>query len=147
MHTFMIWVLTSGDLPKDPHNIDGCIDTLVHYLNSACKELPRSKFKKNVRPFWNEHLNDLKAIKVKCHRIWKEAGRPRGDNQLYINHKQARKNFMYELRKVQKDYERKEIDEIIFAAHSSKDKFKKRLRKLDNPAKTMSLPYAILLVK
>ena len=115
--------------PKNPKNIDECISQMVHTLTSASAELPHTKFKKNVRPYWDPTLTELKRVKVRCHRIWRDAQRPRGEDQLYLNHKQARKNFMNELRQVQKDYERREIDEIIYAAHSNKNKFWKKVRK------------------
>ena len=65
-----------------------------------------------------------------CHRLWKEAGRPRNPlSELFINDKKAMKNFMQELRKVQKDYEKKEIDDIVTDAYSNKDKFWKMVKK------------------
>ena len=115
--------------PKNLKNIDECISQMVHTLTSASTELPRTKFKKNVRPYWKPTLAELKRVKVRCHHIWRDAHRPRGENQLYLNHKQARKNFMNELRQVQKDYERREIDEVIYAAHSNKNTFWKKVRR------------------
>ena len=115
--------------PKNSENIDECINQMVRTLTSASTELPRTKFKNNVRPYWNPTLTKLKRVKVECHRLWRDAQCPRGEIQLYLNHKQARKNFMNELRQVKKDYERREIDEIIFAAHSNKTKFWKKVKK------------------
>ena len=115
--------------PKSPESIDECINQMVHNLTTASNELPRSRFRKNVRPFWNLHLTELKRAKVECHKLWKEAKRPRGENPLYLNHKQAKKNFMRELRRVQKDYERNEIDGIIRDAHSNKNRFWRKIKK------------------
>ena len=114
----------------NPNEIDDCIGHMVTHLNGACKNFSRTRFRKNVRPYWNPELNRLKRNKVNCHRLWKEAGRPRDPlSELFINHKKARKDFMRELKRVQKDYERKEIDDIVSDAYSNKDKFWKRVKK------------------
>ena len=84
---------------NNPMEIDSAIDSLVGILVESSKSLPRTRFRKNVKPFWNSQLTDLKRHKVDCHRAWREAGRPRDPfDSLYINHKSARKSFLSELK-------------------------------------------------
>ena len=125
-----------------PDDIDRIIDELVGTLVDAGKKLPHSKYRKNVKPFWNAQLTQLKKQKVDCHRMWKAAGRPRSDdNILYINHKAARKAFLSELKRVQRDHDKKEVDNIIYAAMRDKGKFWKRIKRIRNP--TQSEVFAI----
>ena len=115
-------------------DIDSVINKLVKSLSEEGEKLPRSKFKSNVKPYWNATLTDLKGVKVRCHRLWKEAGRPReSNNYLFVQHKKARKEFMRELKKVQKDHEKDEIDEIVKVAHHDRISFWKKVKKVRNP--------------
>ena len=59
-----------------PETVDALVDDLVKCLVNASDKLPRSKFRKNVRPFWNANLTTLKKSKVDHYRRWKDAGKP-----------------------------------------------------------------------
>ena len=79
-------------------------------------------------------MSNLKRLKVDCFKLWKAAGRPRDrDNYLFQNHKTARKEFMRELRKVQKEHDKREVNEIIKAAHNDRVSFWKKVKRLRNP--------------
>ena len=114
--------------------VDQVINTLAKNLQEAGEKLPRSKFRSNVKPFWNRELTELKRVKVECFNLWKAAGRPRdADHQLFQNHKIARKAFMRELKRVQKEHKRNEIGDIIKAAHNDRISFWKKVKKVRNP--------------
>ena len=87
-------------------DIECVLNDLVKYLADASDKLPRAKFRSNVKPYWNPTLTNLKKVKVTCYKLWKDAGKPRdADNYLFQEHKRARKDFMRELKRVQKEYQ------------------------------------------
>ena len=50
---------------NNPELIDEVIDKITKRLSSLSNKLPRYKFRKHLRPFWNETLTWLKREKVK----------------------------------------------------------------------------------
>ena len=106
------------------------IEKLVKCLNKASDKLPRVKLKRNIKPFWNSDLTELKKEKVTCYTQWKNAGRPKDpDNLLYQDHKRARKSFLNALKRLQKAYEKNEVMEVIRTASSDKNAFWKKVKK------------------
>ena len=109
------------------------LDNLINIITSKLVEvgntLPKTKFKCHVRPFWNNTLNDLKKEKVIAYRKWKFEGSSRDPtNSSFINHKRARRNFRRELKKVQRDYEKKKVQEIVSSAECDRTKFWKLVK-------------------
>ena len=122
---------------NNPMDIDNAIDSLVDILVESSKRLPRARYKKNVKPFWNDHLTQLKRHKVECHHAWRDAGRPRDPlTPLFINHKSARKAFLTELKYLQKTNDKKDVDEIIEAALRDKNSFWKKIKRVRNPSQS-----------
>ena len=93
-----------------PREIDDLIDTVTSNLVESANNLPRVRYRKHVRPYWNGVLTELKRVKVTAFRIWTSEGRPRDPNSVsLINHKNAKRNFRRELKKVQRNYDQKQI--------------------------------------
>ena len=63
-----------------PIELDELLEKLTTGLTKIGDRLPRKKFRKHIRPFWNDELTRLKKVKVRCYRIWKADGGHRGDN-------------------------------------------------------------------
>ena len=122
--------------------MDGIFDVLTKGLIEADKIIPRSKPKTRPRPFWNQTLSILKREKVTAYREWKAAGSPRTlSDRTWVNHKNAKKSFRREIKKVQRDHEQKEISNLVEAAGIDKNKFWRLLKRKRN--QTQSESFAI----
>ena len=123
--------ITSLDISNGSHEyIDRCFDQLIEIIHTATCKLPRSRFVKHVKPFWNPHLRELKRLKVSAYRIWVDADRPRNsDDPLFLQYKISKKNFAKALRAVRKAYENDQILEAVRCAELDRNKFWKILQK------------------
>ena len=83
--------------------IDTSFERLINIVHDAARALPRSKFRKHIKPFWNSHLKELKLIKVRAYRLWVSIGRPRDrDNPFFVNYKETKKIFAKALKSIRK---------------------------------------------
>ena len=113
---------------------------LHHYLlnfqapklyNELCKAfktadvvLPRVKYRKHVKPYWNKALNDLKKVVLPARLEWIRRGSPRDPENLYYRqYKKVKCNYRREQRKAVGESERKELDEIAHSNEISHAKF------------------------
>ena len=84
-------VLTEGDL-------DHIFSAIISEVDSAATRLPRSTYRKHLKPFWDAELDRLKADKIRTYRIWVRARRPRdGADPIYINYKASKAAFRKKL--------------------------------------------------
>ena len=112
-----------------PNEIDTTIDLITSKLVNLGESLPRAKYRKHVRPYWNATLTQLKREKVLAHRLWKNEGCVRDpNNAVLINHKNAKRNFRRELKKVQRVFEKKQVQELINTAECDRIKFWKLVK-------------------
>ena len=120
-------------------HLDRIIDDLVEMMAITSEKLPKSRYKANVRPYWNETLSHLKKTKVANFRAWVSKGRNREDGcPEWIAHKASKKAFRKELKFVQREYERKELDELLRTAEFDKNKFWQRVKNSRKSVKTSS---------
>ena len=102
--------------------LESTVDDVVKQMTHLSNDLPKSRYRPNVRPFWNEKLKTLKAIKVRNFRIWVAEGRPRtADSVAWANHKNSKKVFRKEIKFVQREYERKELETLLKTAECDKN--------------------------
>ena len=87
-------------------HIDQNIESLVHCMHQAAlTTVPRKKYNKHQKPFWNQTLQRLKKNKQQAWHVWSSAGRPRdNENELWIQYKSANNDF-------QKEYKRMEYED------------------------------------
>ena len=52
---------THGDSSLD---IDASFDQLINLIHRASDTLPRSRYVKHIKPFWNPNLCELKRLNV-----------------------------------------------------------------------------------
>ena len=113
----------------NPHDLDNLIDCITTKLVEVGNTLPKAKFKSHVRPFWNNTLNDLKREKVIAYRKWKGMGSNRDPTDIsYVNHKRAKRDFRRELKKVRRDIEKKQVQELVSSAECGGNKFWKLVK-------------------
>ena len=92
--------------------------------------LRHTKFKKNLKPFWNDDLSELKRAKVYAYHVWVVAGRPRtADSPLFINYKFTKNEFMRTLAFLSKQYENAEILQVVWLAEFNRNSFWRMLQK------------------
>ena len=115
-------VLASGDLAEAA--IDEVLDNAIRCVTDASARLPKSKFRKHIKPFWNEELSALKREKVRCHRVWISQGRPRGvEDPSYIAYKTSKKEFSRCLRRLSFEYENEEVLKAVRTAEVNSNDF------------------------
>ena len=95
-------------LPINPVSteIDTLYTTIVQSLNNASEsQLPKSKFKKYFKPYWNKELTELHAHMKLKREVWVAEGRPRGSSyQSYSQYKDAKRAFRAYHRRVANAY-------------------------------------------
>ena len=68
-------------------------------------------------------------MKVEKFKAWKAAGRPRGNDPLYISHRLAKKNFRRELRRLSKLYEQQQLNDVVNSIGLDKSFFWRAIKK------------------
>ena len=125
-------------LSKDIRNLscdelDCLVDQITNMLIKNDKNLPRARYAKHIRPFWNPRLNDLKRVKVRCYNEWKADGCPRSNlSRSWTAHKDAKRNFRREIKKVQRNFEKDEINRLLKTADCDINKFWRTIKKHRN---------------
>ena len=69
-------------VPNNPDisYIDSLYTVIVNSVNHATNRcLPKAKFRKYVKPYWDEPLKDLHSRMKQKRNTWLEQGRPRGN--------------------------------------------------------------------
>ena len=112
-----------------PEELDSTIDLITSKLAEFSSALPKAKFKRHVRPFWNGALTVLKQVKIYAYRIWVDEGRPRDPLYIsWVNYKKTKKEFRSELKRVQRDYEQKQIQDLAQSAECDRNKFRRLVK-------------------
>ena len=104
--------------------IEVLFDRLVSALHEAAKVLPRAQFRRNLKPYWSDELNNLKKNKMFWFKKWKEEGRTLDPNDpVRYNMKTSKKLFVKTLRSISRQYEEDRIAEAAKAAEFDRDSF------------------------
>ena len=117
-------------------NIEDLVNEIVMVLRRGEKGVPKSSFKKHLKPYWSEELSRLKKEKVACYHAWVDAGRPRDYlNELWRENKLAKKKFAKKIRELSKAYEEMKIRETIRTAEVDNTSFWRILKRETSGAK------------
>ena len=109
---------------QNNESIDSAFQNLTEVIQRVSEKLPHSRYRKNLKPYWNKDLSVLKYRKVISYREWTSAGRPRNkDNSLYIQYKADKKLFHRTLKRLAKEYEEKEILDAVRYAEVNRNAF------------------------
>ena len=112
-----------------PSDIDNLIERITTKLVEVGDILPKAKFKNHVRPFWNNSLPEFKRARVTAYRNWKLGGSNKDSTNInFINHKNAKRAFRREIKKVQRDYEKRQVHELINSAECDRNRFWKLVK-------------------
>jgi hypothetical protein len=85
-------------------------------IKSADVVFPRVKYRKNVKPFWNSTLKDLRKAFMAARLEWIRKGSPRfPENIYYMQYKKAKCKYRREQKRSAWEFERKELDELAYS--------------------------------
>ena len=113
--------LASEDITNS--QVDEVIDRVIECITDVSTRLPKSRFSKHLKPFWNEELSLLKRTKVSDHRAWVKQGRPRAENPFFVAYKTSKKEFSRRLRRLSIEYDNAEIVKVSKMAEVSRNNF------------------------
>ena len=109
---------------KSHKDIDDAFVSLIDAIHTVANTLPHSRYKKNLKPYWNRELSLLKKRKVISYKKWVLAGRPRSvSNNLFMDYKSDKKLFHSTLKRLSKEYENQEILEAVKSAEINRNSF------------------------
>ncbi|MES9994111.1 MAG: reverse transcriptase family protein [Candidatus Thiodiazotropha sp.] len=95
-----------SNVPYASDRIQQRYDNIVCNIISCSDEiLPKTKFRRFLKPYWDQSLKDLHAIMRQARRLWIAEGRPRGNNyDSYRQYKRAKCLFRSQHRKCAEKY-------------------------------------------
>ena len=94
--------------------LDCIVQTITNVLLDCSKQLPKKGCNKALKPYWTYSLKCLCKRKKEIYRIWKLAGRPRGDDSdIWREYKLVKKIFRKEQRVAMKQYELRNMKEFV----------------------------------
>ena len=130
LDTLALGIKDALDISEGKHSdIDICFTKLTSAMLRISDDLPKTKYRKNLKPYWNQTLTRLKKEKVKFYRVWVDAGRPRDtDSPLWVNYKESKKIFSREIKILARKYENDEIVQIARSAEINRNSFWNRVR-------------------
>ena len=105
-------------------DLDECIEVFVEKMKVAASNIPSRKFRKHLKPYWNQRMNELKKDKIFSYREWVKVNRPRdAGNPLFEAYKQSKKAFNKELKRLSKGYDDEQISQAVKAAEVDRGQF------------------------
>ena len=111
-------------------DIDYAFKELTAVLHISAKNLPRSKFRKHLRPYWCEEMSTLKRDKVIAYRQWVSVGRSRNRDNLYrIKYLKTKKAFNKRLHCLAREYENESLKHIMMSAEINSTEFWRILKR------------------
>ena len=111
-------------------DIELSFNKLSEVLRSVSDTLPHTKYKCNLKPYWNRELTTLKRNKVTSYHNWVSQGRPRAaDNNLYMKYKFDKNLFHKRIKAISKRYENDEIVDAVKSCELNRNAFWKLIQK------------------
>ena len=123
-----------------PNTLDPLFQELTDILHKASVDLPRTKFVKRIKPYWNEDLSRLKREKIQTYRVWVDAGRPRDpDDPLMRSYKASKRAFMNTIRRLAKQYESHEVCKAVQLAEVNRNSFWRLVKRCRNSSDSSNI--------
>jgi len=95
-------------------DIDALCDCIITcLLDVSVTVVPKSRYCSYRKPYWNDQLKQLHLEQLNMRRQWVAQGKPRGlTSQLYVQYKQAKRQFAKHLHQYADDYEQSQFHDI-----------------------------------
>ena len=112
------------DSTGNAEEINSFFDEITEALHKAAENVPKTKFRSNLKPYWTDELTRLKKDKMFWFEKWKGEGRTCDDNnQTRINMKLSKKHFAKTLRVLSRQYEDQKIADAARYSEIDRDAF------------------------
>ena len=119
-----------------PELIDETFTKVVNALHEAAEVIPKTKFKKHLKPYWCSELSDLKRDKMYWFGKWKGEGRTRdSENFVYQQMKKAKKLFHKRIRQLSNGYHNQMVQEAATKAEVNRTDFWKYVKRMNQKNK------------
>ncbi len=92
--------------------IDSYLSEIVEIIKDVTDCMPKSKFQKHLKPYWNDKVNTANKTMKSVRRDWIRKGKRRGDDEAFKRLKEAKKSFRYCQKEAEKQYELKNMEDI-----------------------------------
>ena len=114
--------------------MDDTFESLTRILHDASTKLPKSKFRKHLKPYWNHKMDALKSNKIRAYKIWVNAGRPREANDhRFQEYKLTKMMFSRKLCALCKEYENSEVLNAVKTVENDRNSFWRLVKKTRKP--------------
>ena len=116
------WTLSNDEISDK--DIDVSVEAIIGALHKAAEVVPRSKFVKHLKPFWNSDLNILKKDKMKWFNMWKCEGRTTcRDDKVRCEMLRSKKVFNKAVSQISRKYQNDLITEAASKSEINHDDF------------------------
>ena len=94
-------------------DINAFVKSLTDCLHRATSDLPKSRFHKAYKPYWDKELTDLSKARKLAKRNWDMGGNSKdSSNQSNIIYRESKRAFRNYLRRKQYEYEKQEMSDL-----------------------------------
>lgn len=93
--------------------IDSVVEELCKIVQQHCNKLPQKRYNKHLKPYWCDSLKELNRGKKDTWRQWKVSKGMENEDDNYMKYKDAKKSFAKAVKKAKKEYDLKNMEEII----------------------------------
>ena len=98
-------------------DVDDILCEIVKSLHEAASGLPRTRFRKHLKPYWCPEMDSLKQEKIKAYKRWVQEGRPREvDNHARVIYLATKKAFNKRLHFLAREYEDENLRQVMSSA-------------------------------
>ena len=92
-------------------DIDSLLYNLSQIMIDQSQILPKSKFVKYLKPYWNPTLKELNRNRKIALKEYEQAGKPKNQSsQIYQDHRNAKRKFRAERRRAEFLYEKENME-------------------------------------
>ena len=99
---------------NDNIDVDKFVQQFCRYVLNASSNLPKVKYNKALKPYWNDQLTNLSKQQKAAWKAWVSEGRPRDpSNPYFTKYKHAKRNFRNMQRACTLEYEKQCMNELV----------------------------------
>ena len=106
-----ILLAPDGYMKCSASDVEQMMDKFNKVVDEVSSKLPKSKFKKGLKPYWNEDLKTFYKQEKDLWRKWKSEGGVK-EGSLYELYKEKKRLFRAAIRTAERNYEIKQMEEI-----------------------------------
>ncbi len=122
-------------------NIDKLAVDFTEAVHASCSGMPMEGRQKHLKPYWSPELSMLSKQEKTTWKAWIQAGRPRSaDDTVYQQYKAAKRIFRRRQRQTMREYELRQIEDLIMTQEMDQRRFWQLVNKARSPKKSAGTP-------